>query len=221
MSHVLLSIGSLIITLILLVIIVYGVFDGKTRIHKRLHHHKCRNLTFSDYVSIVQYPEKYSYHAPYGVENALITFNSEAPYILDVVATCIERNRHLIKRYENNEDPEVLNAFLKIELQLTTMIANQGISLTNRCRFYCNNTSKSFDLDLDKDIVENFVKTASKMHMQFSVLQNEVFKSDEVVRLSNSMYSEFYEFFKNVNDLIYIYVDKKYNNDEKEESNND
>lgn len=220
-NSIFLYIASILVTIILFTLIMYGVLDSRKRIHKIIHKKNCRNLQFSDYLEIIKTPAKYEFHAPYGVETALITFNSETPYILSVIETCIERNRHLIQRYENNEDPEILNAFLKIELQLTSMIANQGISLTKRCRFYCLNSSKSFDLELNKEIVEAFVINANKLHDQFSVLKHETFKSQEVVEISNSMYSEFYEFFKITNELIYMHPDKKYKDFDKEEKHND
>lgn len=220
-SSFLLYLGAILVTLILIGIIIYGIFDSRTRIHKIIRKHCCRNLMFSDYKEIINHSGKYEYHAPYGVETALITFNSETPYILEIIETCIERNRHLIQRYENKENPEILNAFLKIELQLTSMIANQGISLTKRCRFFCLNSSKSFDLELDREIVESFIANANKLHDQFSILKREEFKSPEVIKISTSMYDEFFEFFKIVNELIYMHPDKKYKEFNKEETNND
>lgn len=220
-SSLLLYISSILVTIILIVIFVYGFLDSRTRIHKIIHKHYCKHLEFADYKIIINNPNKYEYHAPYGVETALITFNSETPYILEVIETCIERNRHLIQRYENKEDPEILNAFLKIELQLTSMIANQGISLTKRCRFYCLNSSKSFDLELNKEIVESFIVNANKLHDQFSILKHEEFKTPEVIKISTSMYDEFFEFFKIANELIYIHPDKKYKEFNKEDNNND
>lgn len=209
-------IGSVIISVILLGIVIYGIYDGRSRIYKILHRKRCRNLYLSDYRDIRECPEKYSYHAPYGVESALNTFNAEVPYLMSVINTCIERNRNLILRYEHQEDPEVLSAFLTIEIQLTNMIANHGLSLTKRCNFYVNNTSKSFQLDLDRDIVTNFINNSIDLHDQFLLLKEEKFKSQEVVETSLAMYNEFLEFFRRVNELIYIHVDKNYNEPENE-----
>lgn len=208
--------GSIVVTIILITIIIYGIYDGRSRIYKILHCKRCRNLYLTDYRDIRKYPEKYSYHAPYGVESALNTFNAEVPYLMSVINTCIERNRNLIERYNNHEDPEVLSAFLKIEIQLTNMIANHGLSLTKRCNFYVNNTSKTFQLDLDRDIMTNFIKNSINLHDQFLLLKEEPFKSQEVVETSLTMYNEFLEFFRHVNELIYIHVDKNYNNSENE-----
>ena len=68
---------------------------------------------------IITRPMKYEYHAAYGVENALTAFNSEVPYLVDLINLCISRNRSLINRYQNNENPDVLNACLELEIQLT------------------------------------------------------------------------------------------------------
>lgn len=214
-------IGTVIIAIVIVLIVVYGLFDGHTRLYKIRKRKNYKKLMFSNYKEVLTNIDKYEFHAPYGTETAINTFNSETPYILEVIETCIERNRRLIQRYNNHEDPNVLNAFLQIELQLTSMIANQGISLTKRCKFYCVNSSKSFDLELDKQFVKAYIENASKLHEQFSILKREEFKSDEVIKISTSMYEEFFEFFKSVNELISYQEDKTNKVNKKEENIND
>lgn len=213
--------GTIIIAIMIFGIVIYGLFDGHTRLNTRIKNRSRKKLMFSEYKNILENIDNYEFYAPYGTENAITAFNSETPYILEVIETCIERNRRLIQRYNNHEDPKVLNAFLNIELQLTSMIANQGISLTKRCKFYCINSSKSFELELDKQFVKAYIENATKLHEQFSILKREEFKSDEVIKISTSMYEEFFEFFKSVNGLISYHEDKSNKSNKKEETNND
>ena len=199
-----------IITVLLVMMLGYIIFDSIFRIKRLWHIGNCHKLKFENYKEIIKHPNKYLYHAPYGIENALIAFNSETPYILDVIETCIERNRHLIERYKNNEDPSVLSTYLSIEIKLTSMIATSGINLMNRCRFYCQNCSKSFQLNCDNEIVLQYIINAERLHDQFEVLKHEEFKSPEVMEISKSMYIEFFNFFETVNSYLSIHLNKNY-----------
>lgn len=210
--------GSLVITIIFVSLMVYGVHDGRLRLKKIIKRKKCRTLALSDYRKIAETPEKYEFHAPYGIEPALNLYNSEIPYIIQIIDTCIERNRRLNERFNNKEDPKILNAFLKIELQLTNMIANQGLGLTQRCKFYCNNTSKTFQLDLNRDTIIEYVKNSIRLHDQFLLLRDEEFKSNDVINISNSMFNEFLEFFSLINSTVHVHIDKNFDNKKEEET---
>lgn len=204
-----------IVAIIFIMAIGYIVFDSIIRLKRRHHFGKCHKLEFKYYKEILQYPDKYGYHAPYGIENALIAFNSETPYLLDVIETCIARNRHLMQRYENNEDPNLLSTYLSIEIQLTSMIATSGINLMDKCRYYCNNCSKSFQLPCNTELVQEYIDNAEKIHDQFEVLKNEKFKTTEVLKISKTMYDEFFKFFETINSMLSIYDNKEINKEEK------
>lgn len=203
--------------IILIMIMGYVIIDGYFRLQKNKRIKNHRKLEFLDYQMILSTPRKYKFHSPYGIESALIAFNSETPYILDVIDTCIQRNRHLISRYENNEDPEILATYLDIEIKLTTMIATSGINLMNRCKFYCQNLSTTFQLLCDSELVRQYIDNAEKLHKQFHTLETEKFKTPEVMKISRTMYNEFFDFFEMINSAVSIYEDKDY----KEETNND
>lgn len=204
--------GLYVILILLIMILGYIVFDSVLRYFRMNQLGKKQHLVFRNYKEILENPNLFSYTAPYGVENALIAFNSEAPYIIDVIETCIARNRHLIERYNNNEDPEILATFLSIEIQLTTMIATSGINLMNRCNFYCQNCSKSFQVDCSNELITEYIYTAERLHDQFDVLKNEEFKTPQVLEISKTMYDEFFKFFEVINDLIYLHENNKEEN---------
>lgn len=203
--------------------VIYIIYDGYVKIHSKCHFGRCRTMDFADYKLIKARPKKYEYHAAYGVENALTAFNSEVPYLVDLINLCISRNRSLINRYENNENSDVLNTCLELEIQLTSMISGNGLNLLRQCKFYTQNSSKSFQVEVSPETMYNYVKNASDLHMQFSILKNEEFKSDKVMESASAMYEEFYDFFKQLNDLVHIHNNKKYNGVEieKEENSDD
>lgn len=202
--------GLYVIVILLIMILGYIIFDSALRYFRLNQLGKKEKLTFKHYKEIIEEPNLYTYQAPYGVENALIAFNSETPYILDVIETCIARNRHLIERYNNNEDPKVLATFLTIEIQLTTMIATSGINLMNRCSYYCQNCSKSFQVDCSTELIADYIKTAERLHDQFDVLKKEEFKTTEVLEISTTMYEEFFKFFETINSLLYLHENKNH-----------
>lgn len=203
-----------IVAIIFIMAIGYILFDSCIRFSKKAKLKKYKNLQFKNYKEILSFPNKYNYYAPYGIENALIAFNSETPYLLDVIETCIDRNRHLMQRYENKEDPKLLATYLSIEIQLTTMIATSGINLMNKCKYYCQNCSKSFQLPCNNELIQEYINNAEKVHDQFEVLKNEKFKTTEVLEISKTMYDEFFKFFEMINSLLYIYENKVTNKEE-------
>lgn len=218
-----LSIGLTIVAIAFVSFIVYIIYDGYIKLHTKCHFNRCRSMDFADYKLIKARPKKYEYHAPYGVENALTAFNSEVPYLIDLINLCISRNRSLINRYQNNENPDILNTCLELEIQLTSMISGNGLNLLRQCKFYTENTSKSFQVEISPETMYKYVKNATDLHMQFALLKTEEFKSEKVIESASVMYEEFYEFFKQINELIHIHNNKKYNDVEieKEEIPND
>ena len=56
--------------------------------------------------------------------------------------------------------------------------------------------------------------------MQFALLKTEEFKSEKVIESASTMYEEFYEFFKQLNELIHIHKNNKYNDVEIEKEEN-
>lgn len=193
----------------------YIVIDFIIKFRRKSNLRKYNHLEFKNYKEILEFPDKYNYYAPYGIENALISFNSETPYLLDIIETCIARNRHLMQRYANNEDPKLLSTYLSIEIQLTTMIATSGINLMNKCKYYCQNCSKSFQLPCHNELIREYIDNAEKVHDQFEVLKNEKFKTTEVLEISKTMYDEFFKFFETINSLLCIYENKVNNKEEK------
>lgn len=214
----LLIFDSTIATIILAVIaiafvafVIYIIYDGYIKLHAKCNLGRCRTMDFADYKAIKARPKKYEYHAAYGVENALTAFNSEVPYLVDLINLCISRNRSLINRYENNENPDILNTCLELEIQLTSMISGNGLNLLRQCKFYTENSSKTFQVEVSPETMYKYVKNATDLHMQFSIIKTEEFKSEKVVESASAMYEEFYEFFKQLNELIHIHKNNKYN----------
>lgn len=209
-----------IVAIVFVAFIVYIIYDGYIKIHAKCHFGRCRSMDFADYKLIKARPMKYEYHAAYGVENALTAFNSEVPYLVDLINLCISRNRSLINRYQNNENPDVLNTCLELEIQLTSMISGNGLNLLRQCRFYTENSSKTFQVEVSPETMYKYVKNAMDLHMQFALLKTEEFKSEKVIESASTMYEEFYEFFKQLNELIHIHKNNKYNDVEIEKEEN-
>lgn len=203
-----------IVAIIFIMAIGYIIFDSFIKFKRKSHLRKYNYLEFKNYKEILNSPDKYNYYAPYGIENALIAFNSETPYLLDVIETCIARNKHLMQRYANNEDPKLLNTYLSIEIQLTTMIATSGINLMNKCNYYCHNCSKSFKLQCNNELIQEYINNAEKVHDQFEVLKHEKFKTPEVLEISKTMYDDFFKFFETINSLLCIHENKIINKEE-------
>lgn len=191
-----------IILLILAFFVLYIAWDICSKFMHKKKRNKYRKLEFSMYKDIAANYENYKFYIPYGVDNALAIFNSEVPHLLEVVNACIENHQRTIGASNNNA--YLFEAFTSIETKLTAIVAASGVNISQRCRFYCTNSSKSFKIHPSSELLREYTINADNVYYQFQKLKTEEFKSAEVTKISNTMYTVFFELFELINNLVYV-----------------
>lgn len=197
-------IGIQIILFVCIAIAAYLIFEfhSKSKQHRKLK--KFRNLDFELYKKIAENADDYIFSAPYGIENVLHMFTIEVPHLIRSIDSFIMKHRDLIGTSNNDNDNDLMNAFLNIESQLTTIVATSGINTAKRYTYYCDNFSKLLKLKSNNKIIRDYVIIADKLYDQFKKLNEDDLKSSEIYKNSNAMYMQFFEFFERINKIIYV-----------------
>ena len=177
---------------------------------------KRKKLSFDQYETIKSASlDDYIFYAPYGVSQSLIKFISEAPNFINAVADINQLDYPLIKKYQTEHDDHMKDIYLDIAVQLSNIISNSGKILVNRCNFYCENISESFQLKCDAELVQKYCKFATMIHDINADVKKKHIESPEIMESIGSMYQEFVNYFERINSLITFIPN------EKGETNND
>ena len=182
-------------------------------IYKQYKHYKkkkeFKSLTFDNYQEIKDDSSKYVYYIPYGVSHSLIQFISETPHFIDAIDTVTKKNRVLIEKYNSETDKEKISTYINIGIQLSNIIANTGKILMNQCRFYCVNSSASFQVICEPSLIQQYCITADLVYEQFERIKAENIDTPEIKNTINHMYREFFDYFEQINSLVKIIPNQK------------
>lgn len=195
----------LLYTICILIVVFLGFIlrDVYHMIKKNQEKKKMKNLSFDQYEAIKNSsPEDYIFYAPYGVSQSLIIFISEAPNFIGAAAEINQLDYPLTKSFQDEHDPHMKDIYLDIAVQLSNIISNSGRILINRCNFYCENISESFQLKCDTELVQQYCKFATMIHDINAHVKKLSIESPEIVETLTSMYQEFVKYFERMNSLI-------------------
>ena len=169
-----------------------------------------KKLTFDEYEMIKNASlDDYIFYAPYGVSQSLITFISESPNFISALENINQTDYPLTKSFEDENDPHMKDVYLSIAIQLSNIVSNSGKILVNRCIFYCENISESFQLKCDAELVQKYCKFATMIHDINSEVKKKHIESPEIVETLSSMYQEFINYFERINSLITFIPNEK------------
>ena len=171
---------------------------------------KRKKLSFDQYETIKSASlDDYIFYAPYGVSQSLITFISEAPNFISALENINQTDYPLTKSFEDENDPHMKDVYISIAIQLSNIVSNSGKILVNRCNFYCENISESFQLKCDAELVQKYCKFATMIHDINTEVKKKHIESPEIVETLSSMYQEFINYFERINSLITFIPNEK------------
>ena len=199
-------------TMCILIIVFLGFIlrDIYHMIKKKKEIKNIKKLTFDQYEMIKNSSlDDYIFYAPYGVSQSLIKFISEAPNFINAVADINQLDYPLTKNYQTEHDAHMKDIYLDIAVQLSNIISNSGKILVNRCNFYCENISESFQLKCDAELVQKYCKFATMIHDINTEVKKKHIESPEIVETLSSMYQEFINYFERINSLITFIPNEK------------
>ena len=199
-------------TVCILIIVFLGFIlrDIYHMIKKKKEIKNIKKLTFDQYEMIKNASlDDYIFYAPYGVSQSLITFISESPNFISALENINQTDYPLTKSFEDENDPHMKDVYLSIAIQLSNIVSNSGKILVNRCNFYCENISESFQLKCDAELVQKYCKFATMIHDINTEVKKKHIESPEIVETLSSMYQEFINYFKRINSLITFIPNEK------------
>ena len=171
---------------------------------------KRKKLSFDQYEMIKNASlDDYIFYAPYGVSQSLITFISEAPNFISALENINQTDYPLTKSFEDENDPHMKDVYISIAIQLSNIVSNSAKILVNRCNFYCENISESFQLKCDAELVQKYCKFATMIHDINTEVKKKHIESPEIVETLSSMYQEFINYFERINSLITFIPNEK------------
>ena len=171
---------------------------------------KRKKLSFDQYETIKSASlDDYIFYAPYGVSQSLITFISEAPNFISASENINQIDYPLTKSFEDENDPHMKDVYISIAIQLSNIVSNSGKILVNRCNFYCENISESFQLKCDAELVQEYCKFATMIHDINDHVKTVPIESPEITKTLSSMYKEFVNYFERINSLITFIPNEK------------
>ena len=171
---------------------------------------KRKKLSFDQYETIKSASlDDYIFYAPYGVSQSLITFISEAPNFISALENINQTDYPLTKSFEDENDPHMKDVYISIAIQLSNIVSNSGKILVNRCNFYCENISESFQLKCDAELVQKYCKFATMIHDINTEVKKKHIESPEIMETLSSMYQEFINYFERINSLITFIPNEK------------
>ena len=171
---------------------------------------KRKKLSFDQYETIKSASlDNYIFYAPYGVSQSLITFISEAPNFISASENINQTDYPLTKSFEDENDQHMKDVYISIAIQLSNIVSNSGKILVNRCNFYCENISESFQLKCDAELVQKYCKFATMIHDINDHVKTIPIESPEITETLSSMYQEFVNYFERINSLITFIPNEK------------
>ena len=171
---------------------------------------KRKKLSFDQYETIKSDSlDNYIFYAPYGVSQSLITFISEAPNFISASENINQTDYPLTKSFEDENDQHMKDVYISIAIQLSNIVSNSGKILVNRCNFYCENISESFQLKCDAELVQKYCKFATMIHDINDHVKTIPIESPEITETLSSMYQEFVNYFERINSLITFIPNEK------------
>ena len=171
---------------------------------------KRKKLSFDQYETIKSASlDDYIFYAPSGVSQSLITFISESPNFISALENINQTDYPLTKSFEDENDSHMKDVYLSIAIQLSNIVSNSGKILVNRCNFYCENISESFQLKCDAELVQKYCKFATMIHDINTEVKKKHIESPEIMETLSSMYQEFINYFERINSLITFIPNEK------------
>lgn len=198
------------VCLIIIAFLGFILRDVYHAITKNQEKKKMKKLSFDQYEMIKNASlNDYIFYAPYGVSQSLIAFISDAPNFISAAENINQYDYPLTKNFQDENDPHMKDIYLGIAVQLSNIISNSGKILVNRCNFYCENVSESFQLKCDAKLVQQYCKFATMIHDINACVKKKSIESPEIVETLSSIYREFVNYFERINSLITFIPNEK------------